>query len=203
MGVFMRKLLLATALSVSLGGAASAADLAFKGRPLPPPVWSWSGFYLGINGGGSIGHGATTDTQVFSAPFTGLTAVPLANESFNHSPVGGVWGVQGGFNWQVSPSIALGVDADWQWTCRRDTAVLFGCGGQNLAFFLINGQGFNNCLSDEQKLRWFGTARARAGVTTGDWLWYVTGGGAWGSVQDNLTLTIANADPTIVNPLLA
>ena len=53
-GTPMKKFLLAGAALVALlGGSASAADLAVRTRPLPPaPVWSWTGFYIGINGGG-------------------------------------------------------------------------------------------------------------------------------------------------------
>ena len=43
---------------ISLGavGVASAADMAVKARPLPPPpIFSWTGCYIGIQGGGKFG----------------------------------------------------------------------------------------------------------------------------------------------------
>ena len=62
----MKKFLAGVALAALLGGSASAADLAYKARPLPPPipVWSWSGFYIGINGGYSVGTDDFTQNLV-------------------------------------------------------------------------------------------------------------------------------------------
>ena len=44
----MKKFLFAGVALIALGGAASAADLAVKARPLPAaPVFTWTGFYIG------------------------------------------------------------------------------------------------------------------------------------------------------------
>jgi len=52
----MKKILLAGVALAALGGVASAADLAVKAPYAPPPaLWSWTGFYVGINGGYSTG----------------------------------------------------------------------------------------------------------------------------------------------------
>src|ERR1700733_5792101 len=61
MGGIMRKLLLATtALAVLVVGApAFAADMAAPVYKAPPPVapmFSWTGFYVGLNGGYGWGH---------------------------------------------------------------------------------------------------------------------------------------------------
>ncbi len=39
-------------------------------------------------------------------------------------------------------------------------------------------------MTVQQKLDWFGTVRARMGYVNGDYLWYVTGGGAYANVQN-------------------
>src|SRR4029078_2699889 len=55
----MKKLLLATTAFVVLAvGPASAADLrpAYRAAPLPPPVYSWTGLYWGVNIGYSWGQ---------------------------------------------------------------------------------------------------------------------------------------------------
>src|SRR6516165_8584404 len=58
----MNKLLLvaAGALALGLTSQASAADLPArtytKAPPLVAPVYNWSGFYVGINGGGGSSH---------------------------------------------------------------------------------------------------------------------------------------------------
>src|SRR5436190_112225 len=43
---------LAAAASLAGIGAASAADMAVKARPLPPPIYSWTGCYIGLSAGG-------------------------------------------------------------------------------------------------------------------------------------------------------
>ena len=189
----MKTIAFATAALALLAAApAMAADMPIRTPAyVPAPVWTWTGFYEGINGGASLGHSATTDTQVFTGAAVAGGPVTLANEGFNHAPLGGVFGGQIGANWQIDRYV-LGAEADWQWSGEEDTARLFGCGGQTAAFFAAGGQAFNTCLSDNQKLQSFGTARLRAGVATGEWLWYVTGGAAWGDVKSNLTLSIAS-----------
>ena len=53
-------------LALMTGGAAMAADLpAATVYKAPPPVVvapSWTGFYVGVNGGVSVGRNRTTDT---------------------------------------------------------------------------------------------------------------------------------------------
>ncbi|HEU4660532.1 MAG TPA: outer membrane protein [Pseudolabrys sp.] len=100
---------------------ATAADL---GRALPtkapeyvPPMYSWTGFYLGINGGGGWG------TSSFSAPFT--------TGSFDTS--GGVVGGTIGYNWQTGP-VVFGLEGDIDWSgIRGDTicAPLTSCETRN------------------------------------------------------------------------
>jgi outer membrane immunogenic protein len=57
------------------------------------------------------------------------------------------------------------------------------------------GSGFSQCLSDEQKLTNFGTARVRAGYLMHDTLFYGTAGAAWGTIMNNFALS-TNFDPT-------
>ena len=61
MGAVMKRFLL-SALLVASAVPALAADLSVKARPMPPPVpvWTWDGFYIGINGGYSWGRSRTT-----------------------------------------------------------------------------------------------------------------------------------------------
>ena len=57
--LIMKKLLLATTAFVVLAvGSASAADLrpAYKAAPPPPPMYSWTGLYWGVNVGYSWGR---------------------------------------------------------------------------------------------------------------------------------------------------
>jgi outer membrane immunogenic protein len=194
-GGTLRKLLLGTvAFTALIAAPAMAADRGV--RPIykaPPQVWSWTGFYVGANAGGSIGVNSTTDGAVY----TGTPAVNfngdaigtnlLYGESFRHGHTGWIFGGQVGYNWQVSPVFVLGVEADWQWSGQQDTAYVFGCGlPPARGFFLGGGPTFSTCLSDQNRLRNFGTARARGGFIVNDSLWYATGGAAWATVEDNL-----------------
>ena len=194
----MKRFLLAgAALIALLGGSASAADLAVKARPLPPaPVWSWTGFYIGINGGGSIGVNSSTQSATFTA--TGIATSGLLSNTNRFVPTGGVFGGQLGYNWQVANWV-FGVEADWQWSSQKDSNTFCAPPG-SVDLFVLGGSGFGSCLTNEQKIKNFGTARARAGVTTiGNTLWYVTGGAAWARVEDN-HLFVGSANAVIFPP---
>jgi outer membrane immunogenic protein len=168
----MRRLRFAALAAVAIIGfasVASAADMPRKApvyAPPPPPVWSWTGFYIGVNAGGSIGRDPTTQSNESTGEVLG---------SFTMSPAGFVGGGQIGYNWQFAPNWVVGVEGDFQGTSQKDSSCVGDC---------------NNTFGDfyytaEQRLKWFATARARLGYTNGDWLWYVTGGGAWGEIHND------------------
>jgi len=178
----MKKLVFAGVLLTALGGVASAADIPVKApyQP-PPPVWSWTGFYIGINGGGSIAANTHTFSNVTLPPGVAVEF----NESMRRSLTGGLFGGQIGYNWQFGPWV-VGAEADWQWMNEKDDACLFACG---VNFFGIPGFPGGTFLTDSQKIKSLVTARARLGYTNGGWLWYVTGGGAWAKIDEDIALT--------------
>lgn len=109
----MKKLLLASVGMLALGVAsASAADIARR-VAAPPPVYvapfSWTGAYVGINGGYGWGN------SNFSAPFT--------SGSFDTS--GGLVGGTLGYNWQVN-QIVFGVEGDIDASWIKGSGI---CGG--------------------------------------------------------------------------
>jgi len=180
----MRRLLGTAALLALAIGPATAADLKpppmYKKAPVAA-VYSWSGFYIGLNGGYSWGRSSTDFTV------TGVT-VDSVSQDLN----GWLFGGQIGYNWQVQ-TFVFGVEADIQATGQKGTfdfATPTVCPINNIAVLrCITGNG-----SVEQKLPWFGTLRARLGVTpSATWLLYVTGGLAYGEVDTNATFTIASA----------
>ena len=183
----MKKFLAGVALTALLGGSAMAADMAVKARPYAPPVpmWSWSGFYLGINGGYSAGRDEFNQTLV---ALPGAGGLLFTSSSPNRiAPSGGLFGGQVGFNWQTGP-VVWGVEADWQWANQTDTTCGGLCGNFVIPGVLtIVGQ----TTSVYQKVKWFSTARARVGWANDGALIYVTGGGAWMGVDETDTISFA------------
>jgi outer membrane immunogenic protein len=165
--------------------SAVAADLPRKAPPPPPPpapVYNWNGFYIGINGGYSWGR-SSRDLNFFN-PVTGasLAFVSGGGRDIN----GGLFGGQLGYNWQTSNWL-FGIETDAQWTGQKGSTTVIcpvaGC----LPALAAPGAVAAASLSD--KLEWFGTIRGRVGwLATPSFLLYVTGGGAYGTVQTDLTL---------------
>ena len=88
----MKKLLLATTAFVVLAvGSASAADLrpAYKAAPPPPPVYTWTGLYWGVNVGYSWGHAKDE-----------VTLLGVGTFSESQKVDGVVGGFQSGYNYQ-------------------------------------------------------------------------------------------------------
>ena len=102
----MKKLMLVTASLFALGAAAPAvaADLAARPYTKAPPMvqaaYDWSGFYIGINGGGATSHNS-------------WDLVGGLSEG-SHDSTGGTVGGQIGYRWQQGP-IVFGVEAQGNW----------------------------------------------------------------------------------------
>ncbi len=170
----MKKLLIAgAALATLIGTPALAADLALKASPLAPaPVYTWTGFYVGLNGGYSLARDPFNQSLSLDGFFFQDSSIDS-----RVSPQGGVFGGQVGYNYQAGHAV-FGVEGDFQWSGARDTA---GCGIE-----CVNSPDtpFTQTLgSIEQQIKWFGTARGRVGYADNGWLFYITGGGAWGRID--------------------
>jgi outer membrane immunogenic protein len=137
-------------------GAAGAADLAPMYTKAPPIIVSdWSGFYLGINGGGGWG-----DTK-FDAPFNFFFGG-------DNKISGGMVGGHAGYNWQYG-SVVTGLEVDF------DGADIKGTNGD------VFGIGFTRTVKFDE----LATARARLGYAfSPNWMLYGTGGAAWGHSSD-------------------
>ena len=106
----MKSFLLATVGIVALVGIvapASAADMAVKARPPAPviaPIYDWTGFYIGANGG----WGQSRNCWDFVDPF----GVAFAEGCNSRS--GGLVGGQIGYRWQANQWV-FGVEAQGDW----------------------------------------------------------------------------------------
>jgi outer membrane immunogenic protein len=152
----MKKLFLAgIVVSTFCAASAVAADLPTKApvsTAAPAPILNWTGFYVGIAGGGAWGR-STHD-------FTGGT-----HSSFDVSS--GLVGGTVGYNWQAGHFLA-GLEGDLSWASSSGSTV----GSPTLC---TGGP----CTT---KLTWIGTARGRVGYVFDMWMPYVTGGVAFGNV---------------------
>jgi outer membrane immunogenic protein len=114
----MKSFLLATVGLVALVGIAapaSAADMAVKARPPAPvlaPIYDWTGFYIGANGG----WGQSRNCWDFVDPF-GVSFAEGCN-----SRSGGLVGGQIGYRWQANQWV-FGVEAQGEWADLSHTRV--------------------------------------------------------------------------------
>jgi len=182
----MRKLAFAGVTVAALGFVqpAMSADLpaeAYKASPLIVPVYDWTGFYVGISGGYSRGNSSNITTITGFAPVASSTHMD-----------GGVFGGQVGYNWQANRNFVVGIEADLQGTWQNGSDNPPGTSTTTCAIAAILCTVTTNVVGVDEKLRWFGTARARLGFVPWDHVMlYVTGGAAFGEVEWNATTTNA------------
>ena len=149
----------------ALAQSASAADLSMP--PIydaPPPVYfTWTGWYLGLNGGG--GWGQTSHSTTFNA--AGLP--PVTTHNFNTR--GGLAGGTIGYNYQLGQWL-VGAEADLDWSNIRGTFNgTVPIAGVGAAAFSLSSQ-----------LNWLDTTRVRVGWRWDRVLFYGTAGAAVGGV---------------------
>jgi len=205
----VKKLLLAGFAVGALVAPAFAADM-----PVPvAPVANWSGMYVGVNGG--YFEGASNAVNVVglpnpcSAPVAGcLTPPNYSNTSglaatFN-TPAkqkGVLYGGQIGLNSQIVPKIVVGVEADLQGVSNNNDSVTLGSVTPN-ANFPASPVVQSATLSS--KLDFLGTIRARAGyLVTPSFLFYITGGLAYGKTEFSTSITQNVASPLLAGPYAA
>src|SRR3954470_18179923 len=115
-----------------------AADLATRPytKALPPvaaqPFYSWTGFYVGINGGYGLGRDSSSQLALSGPGFEFLDiGTPLYGgpQNFNVATQGALGGAQIGYNWQTSANFVLGLEADIQASdIKGGTGCIVTCG---------------------------------------------------------------------------
>jgi outer membrane immunogenic protein len=113
-----------------LAGSADAADLSpgYQSPMMAPvavyrPLFNWTGFYLGINGGGGTG----------SSQWDGIAKFDVS---------GGFIGATVGYNWQVG-QIVLGAEGDIDWSGIQGTTTVLcapGCTTRNFWLATVRGR---------------------------------------------------------------
>ncbi|HEU0179929.1 MAG TPA: outer membrane beta-barrel protein [Blastocatellia bacterium] len=154
------KVLRASVLTSSLLGmcaVASAADMPVKAPPAPqpaPPLFSWTGFYIGGNLGVAWSDRTMTDT-VFGIDFTG-------NDGNRARFMGGG---QVGINYQIN-NFVIGVEADFDGVANNDN----NSGGRVIA---------GDTIRVNSNDTWIATVAGRIGYAWDRVLFYGKGGGGW------------------------
>jgi outer membrane immunogenic protein len=166
----MKRILFTT---VSLGvlglvSPALAADLSpyMKAPAVATPLYDWSGFYVGVFGGGAAGNHNLNNA---------LGPAGFANFTANYSSSGALAGGEAGYNAQ-SGNYLVGVEADGFWSDIKG----------NDSFALGS--------NDASDLRWGGTLRARGGITVDRLLLFFTGGWAFGDIVHTNTDPVLGID---------
>jgi outer membrane immunogenic protein len=127
------------------------------------PVYNWTGFYVGINGGWGWGNAKFTANPV--AAFPGTTG--------SRSDNGGVVGGTLGANFQAG-AFVFGFEGDWDYSAINT--------GTTASICTFSG----SCQTGNN---WLATARGRAGYAADRVLLYATAGGAFANVQTNFNGT--------------
>jgi outer membrane immunogenic protein len=191
----MRSTFLAAAAVLACIGGAHAADLPLKAAPMAPPPPTWTGFYLGINGGGAWGSVDPRATDIGPVPdgFFAPANIPAVqaggSQSFDIS--GGLAGGQIGYLYQTGPAI-FGVEASFDWTdisgSRTNGPTVYPVTPPSTFSWTLNG-----------KSDWLATFTGRIGYNMGSWYPYITGGAAVAHLKYNTTYVDTFYPSTSVN----
>jgi outer membrane immunogenic protein len=173
-----KSLLTIAAIGALIAGHAMAADmgLPLKAPSAPAqPTPTWTGWYVGINGGGSWGNTDPTVNAVNGAAgFFAAGNIPAVNAvgSTSFANSGGLVGGQAGYLFQTGKLISgLEVGLDY-----------FGINGKASAtgVYPLSPPGTPELFTfnENAKTDWLLTFLGRVGIDQGVWYPYVTGGAA-------------------------
>ena len=176
----MKSTILTAAVCLMCISGARAADMPLKAAPAAPPP-TWTGFYIGINGGGAWGtvnpHAVDVGPDSFFAGANVPAVVAGASQSFNTS--GALAGGQIGYLFQSGTAI-FGVEASFDWTNLRGSA-----SNGPTVYPVTPPSTFSWNLN--AKADWVAMLTGRLGIDMGSWYPYITGGAAVTDLKYNTT----------------
>ncbi len=213
----MKKLLLSAAVLALSAGGAFAADLPSRKAPVyipPPPPPMWTGFYVGLNAGGTwtddkSGYLSSTPggcTPIYPGclvnPNSSLVLSAATNSYLSGNGNGQfLGGGQVGYNYQFYQNFLIGLEADIQGFAGSTNNLYGGGVFKNPSFVDVVTQS----TSATRSIDYLGTVRGRLGwLFTPTLLAYATGGLAYGNV--NLQGSVSGLDlndPGLPNPYFA
>lgn len=188
----IRKFVLA-ALASMLATPLLAADLQIvplpaKKAPFMAPQFTWTGFYLGVNGGYGAQNtqqsGGATGSDIVGDALAGL--IPVNIES---APRGPLFGGQFGYNEQIG-WLFLGLEEQIDWAHIANSATA----GSSASAVIPAGAS----ATASQQVDWLSFTNVRVGVVPGPhFVSYLTGGLAVGGVQTNSMAAISTTVPGV------
>jgi outer membrane immunogenic protein len=176
---------------IALTQIASAADLPRKAppAPLPPPVFNWTGFYVGANigGGWARDNGEHFCLGPTGVPIAACQVLPPGSEHIRSSGI--IGGGQMGYNWQTGQMV-FGIETDFQGSGIDGSTTVGGpFGFAGLPGVALPAGSF----TASEKIDWFGTLRGRIGWAAWDRaLIFATGGLFYGHIKANSLFTAPN-----------
>jgi len=178
----MKRSFIAGALALAAISHSYAADLPPSPPPVrapvayipPAPVYNWTGFYIGINGGYGFGSSNWTDA---ANPVVGAGG-STGNFNINGGVVGGTVGANAQFGAGV-----FGVEGDIDYSTIKGS---ISPGAPNFCSTFITAPAVFGATCNTQN-NWLATVRARGGVAADRVLFFLTGGLAAGNVQAGLS----------------
>jgi outer membrane immunogenic protein len=172
---------LAVAVCSCIAPHAYAADLPVKAPPSVVVTQTWTGFYIGVNGG----YGWGRETRRAEGPDAACWwIIPTVGDgSHSTKPRGGMIGGQIGYNYQTPSNWVWGFElaADWADLTRSSTSVFF--------------PGSDTWSS---RISALATATVRLGYAFGNFLPYIKGGYAGAEVRATFTDAITCLPTTCV-----
>ena len=162
---------------LGFASSASAADMAVKARPAPPPVvpiYDWTGFYIGANGGWGSSHNC----------WDFVTAGGAVVADACRDATGGIVGGQVGYRWQTGQFV-FGLEGQGDWADLSASRVSL----------------INPAFSTRSRVDGIGLFTGQLGLAWNQALFYVKGGAAvTGNRYDIFTtaggVNVASADAT-------
>ena len=180
---------LAAVVGIGFASVACAADMPMKAAPMVAPVapYNWTGFYVGINGGGVWMDPSMTYTDLAN---TGNTFNSYVPSTVNASASSVLAGLHAGYNWQAAPNWVLGIEGDWDWTNLKAS-------GTNMLNRALVGTLLTDNVSLETKVNWLASVRGRLGYASNNWLFYATGGVAFADLALNAQVHCTGVAPSL------
>jgi outer membrane immunogenic protein len=202
----MKKLFLAgAAFAALIAGRAMAADLRAPVYAVPVAPIGWSGFYVGLNAGGT--WSSTNDIAISTVPVTTFGGMPEIFITHGNPAAasassvlglgrkaGFVGGGQVGYNWQLNSFVA-GLETDIQGVIGRGGGSLNASTGIALVGpgSVATGTPDVTTFNAAKNLDYLGTVRARFGyLVSPALLVYGMGGLAYGGVSGSAGFTTTN-----------